>query len=103
MPVIHANMSRASECSCDDEQVAIKFIPRGEKITKYVEREIVNHSHLLHPVSNGSLACLWQAANSSMFVDHGMGSMQHIIKFEEVFLTSNHLAIGEEAWRYDAC
>ena len=35
----------------DDVQVAIKFIPRGEKITKYVEREIVNHSHLLHPVS----------------------------------------------------
>eukprot|EP00798_Chlamydomonas_sp_ICE-L_P021102 gene21102-27990_t len=29
--------------------VAIKFIERGEKITKYVEREIVNHRQLIHP------------------------------------------------------
>lgn len=31
-------------------QVAIKFIQRGEKMAgRYVEREIVNHSMLLHP------------------------------------------------------
>ncbi len=33
-----------------DVQVAIKFIQRGEKMAgRYVEREIVNHSMLLHP------------------------------------------------------
>ena len=31
------------------EQVAIKLMERGSKITKYVERELINHSHLLHP------------------------------------------------------
>lgn len=32
------------------EEVAIKFIQRGEKLAgRYVEREIVNHSMLLHP------------------------------------------------------
>jgi len=30
-------------------QVAIKLMERGSKITKYVERELINHSHLLHP------------------------------------------------------
>ena len=51
------------------ENVAIKFIPRGQAITKYVAREIVNHSHLLHP---------------------------HIVQFKEVFLTSDYLAIAME-------
>lgn len=32
-----------------NEQVAIKLMERGDKITKYVERELINHSHLLHP------------------------------------------------------
>ena len=27
----------------------IKFLPRGEGINVYVEREILNHSVLLHP------------------------------------------------------
>ena len=42
---------------------------RGEKITKYVEREIINHSHLVHP---------------------------HIVQFKEVFLTTDYLAIAME-------
>lgn len=48
---------------------AIKFIERGEKITKYVEREIVNQRLLVHP---------------------------HIVQFREVFLTSGHLCITME-------
>lgn len=48
---------------------AIKFIERGEKITKYVEREIINHRLLVHP---------------------------HIVQFREVFLTPTHLAISME-------
>lgn len=51
------------------ELVAVKFIERGDKIDKNVEREIVNHRTLLHP---------------------------NIIKFREVFLTSTHLAIVME-------
>lgn len=52
-----------------NEQVAIKLVERGCKITKYVERELINHSHLLHP---------------------------HIVQFREVFLTRDHLAIAME-------
>jgi serine/threonine-protein kinase SRK2 len=51
------------------ELVAVKFIERGDKIDKNVEREIVNHRTLLHP---------------------------NIIKFREVFLTTTHLAIVME-------
>lgn len=51
------------------ELVAVKFIERGNKIDKNVEREIVNHRTLLHP---------------------------NIIKFREVFLTTTHLAIVME-------
>ncbi|MEW5304040.1 MAG: hypothetical protein WDW38_003165 [Sanguina aurantia] len=51
------------------EIIAIKFIERGEKITKYVEREIINHRCLVHP---------------------------HIIQYKEVFLTPNHLCIAME-------
>ncbi|CAK0781057.1 hypothetical protein CVIRNUC_005271 [Coccomyxa viridis] len=51
------------------EKVAIKFMERGHKITKYVAREIMNHSHLLHP---------------------------HIVQFKEVFLTKEYLAIAME-------
>eukprot|EP00884_Botryococcus_braunii_P022447 jgi/Botrbrau1/8887/Bobra.0148s0007.1 len=51
------------------EQVAIKFLAKGPKITKYVGREILNHSRLLHP---------------------------HIVKFHEVFLTHDYLAIVME-------
>ena len=31
------------------EQVAIKFVERGHGITKFVAREVMNHSKLLHP------------------------------------------------------
>jgi len=51
------------------EQVAIKFMQRGDRITKHVEREILNHRILNHP---------------------------HIVKFKEVFLTPQHLAIVME-------
>lgn len=52
-----------------NEQVAIKLIERGSNITKYVERELLNHSHLLHP---------------------------HIVQFREVFLTRDYLGIAME-------
>ncbi|KAL0053253.1 hypothetical protein WJX82_003327 [Trebouxia sp. C0006] len=51
------------------QQVAIKFIERGDKITKYVEREIMNHRSLMHP---------------------------HIVQFKEVFVTQQYLAIAME-------
>ncbi|CAL5221600.1 g3820 [Coccomyxa viridis] len=51
------------------EQVAIKFIERGDKISKYVEREIINHKQLRHP---------------------------HIVELKEVFLTPEYLAIAME-------
>ncbi|KAL4521907.1 hypothetical protein Ndes2437B_g07672 [Nannochloris sp. 'desiccata'] len=50
-------------------QVAIKFIERGDKVTKYVEREILNHRQLVHP---------------------------HIVQFKEVFLTKKYLGITME-------
>lgn len=51
------------------QQVAIKFIPRGDKVTKYVQREILNHRRLIHP---------------------------HIVEMREVFLTEEYLAIAME-------
>ncbi|KAK9816390.1 hypothetical protein WJX74_003249 [Apatococcus lobatus] len=51
------------------QQCAIKYIERGEKVTKYVEREIINHRCLMHP---------------------------HIVQFKEVFLTAQYLAIAME-------
>ena len=51
------------------EHVAIKFIARGSKITRYVEHELINHKVLRHP---------------------------HIVKFKEVFLTNLYLAIVME-------
>jgi serine/threonine-protein kinase SRK2 len=51
------------------QQVAIKFIERGDKVTKYVEREIQNHRTLMHP---------------------------HIVQFKEAFLTPQYLAIAME-------
>ncbi|CAL8464870.1 g4405 [Coccomyxa elongata] len=51
-------------------EVAIKFLQRGERLASvYVEREIVNHSSLLHP---------------------------HIVQFKEAFLTREYLAIAME-------
>lgn len=49
--------------------VAIKFLERGDRVTKYVENEILNHRQLVHP---------------------------HIIRFREVFLSGNHLCIVME-------
>lgn len=51
------------------EYVAVKFIGRGDKVTQYVEREIINHRSLNHP---------------------------HVVQFKEVFLTPHHLAIAME-------
>ena len=53
-----------------EDQLAIKFIARDkETIDKNVEREIINHSGLMHP---------------------------HIIEFKTCFLTSRYLAIAME-------
>lgn len=48
------------------ELVAMKYIPRGQKIDENVAREIINHRSLRHP---------------------------NIIRFKEVVLTTTHLAI----------
>lgn len=53
----------------DGHECAIKFIERGDKITKYVEREIVNHRTLIHP---------------------------HIVQFKEAFLTEHYLGLAME-------
>lgn len=52
-----------------NEYVAVKFIERGDRIDRNVEREIVNHRMLTHP---------------------------NIIGFKEVFLTPTHLGIVME-------
>lgn len=52
-----------------NEQVAVKFIERGDRIDRNVEREIVNHRMLTH---------------------------SNIIGFKEVFLTPSHLGIVME-------
>mmetsp|Transcript_18816 Transcript_18816/g.32119 ORF Transcript_18816/g.32119 Transcript_18816/m.32119 type:complete len:375 (-) Transcript_18816:784-1908(-) len=51
------------------EQVAIKFIERGDRVNKYVEAEILNHRMLRHP---------------------------HVIEFKEVFLTDTYICIAME-------
>jgi serine/threonine-protein kinase SRK2 len=51
------------------ELVAMKYIPRGQKIDENVAREIINHRSLKHP---------------------------NIIRFKEVVLTPTHLAIVME-------
>lgn len=51
------------------ELVAIKFIERGEKVTKRTERQILQHQALVHP---------------------------HVVHLIEVFLTPSHLAIVME-------
>ena len=51
------------------KQCAIKFLDRGEKVSKYVEREILNHRRLVHP---------------------------HIVRFKEVLLTDAHICIVME-------
>ena len=58
-----------ARCKKTDELVAIKSIPRGERINRHVIREILNHRNLLH---------------------------HHVIQFKEVFLTENYLCIVME-------
>eukprot|EP00210_Caulerpa_lentillifera_P003238 g3092.t1 len=53
----------------NNEDVAIKLLPRGPRINKYVEREVLNHRKLLH---------------------------HHVIKFKGVFLTRRCIAIVME-------
>lgn len=63
------------------ENVAIKFMERGPGMTKYVERELVQHRMLVHP---------------------------HVIQFKEAFLTPYHLGVvleyadGGDMFRYVA-
>eukprot|EP00210_Caulerpa_lentillifera_P003239 g3093.t1 len=52
-----------------NEKVAIKFLPRGPRVNKRVEREVLNHKNLLH---------------------------HHVIQFKGVFLTRRYLAIVME-------
>lgn len=52
-----------------NEQVAIKFIERGDRVTKYTEAEILNHRLLRHP---------------------------HVVEFKEVFVTSEYICIAME-------
>ena len=58
-----------AEDALADENVAIKFLPRGPRINVNVEREILDHKNLLH---------------------------HHVIQFKGVFLTQRHLAIVME-------
>lgn len=58
-----------ARCKKTNELVAIKSIPRGQKINRHVVREILNHRNLLH---------------------------HHVIQFKEVFLTQYYLCIVME-------
>jgi len=58
-----------ARCKATNELVAVKSIPRGEKINRHVIREILNHRNLLH---------------------------HHVIQFKEVYLTKNSLCIVME-------
>uniref|UniRef100_A0A7S0WYC6 Protein kinase domain-containing protein n=1 Tax=Chlamydomonas leiostraca TaxID=1034604 RepID=A0A7S0WYC6_9CHLO len=51
------------------EQVAIKFIERGDRVNKYVEAEILNHRALRHP---------------------------HVVEFKEAFITPDFICIAME-------
>lgn len=53
------------------KQLAMKVLSRKDA-SKYVEAEIVNHSLLRHP---------------------------HIVQFREVFLSDEHVHIGEKVWK----
>lgn len=60
------------QCAMDrgtGENVAIKFIERGDRVNRYVEAEILNHRMLRHP---------------------------HVIEFREVFLTNEYVCIVME-------
>lgn len=64
----YGQVQLAEDCGTG-EKVAIKLMERGPKITKYVEREVINAAKLLHP---------------------------HIVQFREVFVTPDYLAIVME-------
>lgn len=61
--------ARLMRCRDSGELVAVKFLDRGEKIDKNVEREIINHRMLCHP---------------------------NIIAFRELFVTAESLGIVME-------
>lgn len=56
-------------CRMTGRLVAIKFLQRGDRIQRYVVRELLNHKRLRHP---------------------------HVVQFYEVFLTDDYLAIVME-------
>ena len=61
-------------------QVAIKFIQRGEKMAgRYVEREIVNHSMLLHPhiIQFKEVSCLLLPASPHSLTSAPWGCSMH--------------------------
>uniref|UniRef100_A0A7S1SGG6 Protein kinase domain-containing protein n=1 Tax=Tetraselmis chuii TaxID=63592 RepID=A0A7S1SGG6_9CHLO len=62
-------VAKAARNLVTGQLVAIKFLRRGDKLDKSVEREILNHRSLCHP---------------------------NIIRFHEVFLMDNYLAIVME-------
>jgi len=62
-------VAKLMKTKANGELVAVKFIERGEKIDRNVEREILNHRTINHP---------------------------NVIKFKEVFVTPDHLAIVME-------
>jgi serine/threonine protein kinase len=93
-----------------NEQVAIKLVERGCKITKYVERELINHSHLLHPhivqvnkfheilPASMTTCMLWLASGfknygrGKRYVHHHLSSplsnrARHIRKFPVAYVT----------------
>ena len=92
--------------------VQIKFLPRGEGINVYVEREILNHSVLLHPQCGSPCVercqsllrqrcvlggCLSSGAASDAVPCSLSSSVgRSIIQFREVFLTPDYLAIAME-------
>ena len=99
---------------------------RGSKITKYVERELINHSHLLHPhivqVLSAVDAAPCQTASAApcqrkpAVLTAGWHPVQHhsswvsarsvseictrvdrlVLQFREVFLTPDYLGIAME-------
>jgi len=79
----------------------IKFLPRGEGINVYVEREILNHSVLLHPQYDPAVRVLALPYVPSClrvtWCPHALLSRcTSIIQFREVFLTPDYLAIAME-------
>lgn len=67
LPHIHTTKTPGKKRN--NAQVAVKFVPRGSAVSKYVEGEVLLLQRFNHP---------------------------HIVQFHEVFLTPSHLAIAME-------